>query len=252
MPLGPVCQRDLVAWALGSCTLVTGTCFGSGGGVYAEAEGGVGVTPGMTTHALNAGGSVRAEGGGGALSRADFAALFEEHSRLFWCIAAAILGDRSRASDVVQEAAVVGLARLQQFESGTSFQAWMGQIVRFVALNDARKMKPVAVSDETMSTVPSPRAGSDGAGGLMSVNRFNGQLVAGQEAFHDDVARALRSLDETARACLLMKTVLDLPYARIGEVLGIPEGTAMSHVHRSRAVMRVALTGDGQARRVVP
>ncbi|MFO0833122.1 MAG: RNA polymerase sigma factor [Phycisphaerales bacterium] len=192
----------------------------------------------MALQATNAAEADRAPGVG-ALSREVFASLFEEHSRLFWCIAAGVLGDRSRASDVVQEAAVVGLTRISQFEAGTSFQAWMGQIVRFVALNEARKMKPQSAEDGVLGAI----AGRAQAAASSPVDRLSGQLRAGQEAFDDDVARALRGLDETARACLLMKTVLDLPYARIGEALGIPEGTAMSHVHRSRAAMRASLAG---------
>ncbi len=215
------------------------------GGVYAGVEGGVCGTPGMSTHVSNVGTSSPDQGGSGGLSRAEFARRFEENSRLFWCIAAGILGDRNRAGDVVQEAAVVGLTRLSQFEPGTSFQAWMGQVVRFVALNEARKMKPASVSDDLINALAGRGEGTaSSAAGVADVNKFNGQLERGQEAFHDDVARALRGLDETARACLLMKTVLELPYSRIGEALGIPEGTAMSHVHRSRAAMRAALTGQ--------
>lgn len=214
----------------------------AGAGVYADGgvSGGVGGSPEMATQATSTARAERA----GSFSREDFARLFQEHARLFWCIAAGVLGDRSRAGDVVQEAAVVGLTRLEQFEPGTSFQAWMGQIVRFVALNEARKMKPAATPNDVMAGV----AGRGGVGSSSpGVDRFSGDIQREQEAFDDDVARALRGLDETARACLLMKTVLELPYARIGEALGIPEGTAMSHVHRSRAAMRAALTGRGGA-----
>lgn len=208
----------------------------AGAGVYADGgvSSGVGGSPEMATQASSTSKADRA----GSLSREDFARLFQEHARLFWCVAAGVLGDRSRAGDVVQEAAVVGLTRLNQFEPGTSFQAWMAQIVRFVALNESRKMKPTAASNDVMTGM----AGRDGVGTPSpGVDRFSGDIQREQEAFDDDVARALRGLDETARACLLMKTVLELPYARIGEALGIPEGTAMSHVHRSRAAMRAAL-----------
>jgi RNA polymerase sigma-70 factor (ECF subfamily) len=181
----------------------------------------------------------------GGLSRDEFARSFHEHSRLFWCVAVGVLGDRSRASDVVQDAAVVGLARLSQFQPGTSFQAWMAQIVRFVALNEARKMRPASTPDETLNTAHGRAPLADHT--TPAINRFTGGLEPGQEAFDDDVSHALQGLDDTARACLLMKTVLDLPYARISEVLGIPEGTAMSHVHRARAAMRATLLAGEKA-----
>ena len=54
----------------------------------------------------------------------------------------------------------------------------------------------------------------------------------------DAVLRSLAALEENARACLLMRTVLGLSYAEIARTLSIPEGTAMSHVHRARKAMR--------------
>ncbi|MEO0587563.1 MAG: RNA polymerase sigma factor, partial [Planctomycetota bacterium] len=63
-----------------------------------------------------------------------------------------------------------------------------------------------------------------------------------QLAFDDAVVAALGGLEPTARACLLLKTVHGHSYAEIGQMLGVPEGTAMSHVHRARKRMRETLT----------
>lgn len=60
-----------------------------------------------------------------ALHPAQFAAEFQQcHSRL-WLLAAAILGDRHLAEDVVQDAGIVALQQLGKLEPGTSFVAWM-------------------------------------------------------------------------------------------------------------------------------
>ncbi len=56
-----------------------------------------------------------------------------------WLIAAAITGDRTEADDIVQDAALVALRKLGDFTAGTSFVAWMSQIVRLTALNHVRK-----------------------------------------------------------------------------------------------------------------
>ncbi len=50
----------------------------------------------------------------------------------------------------------------------------------------------------------------------------------------DPVMNSLNGLHETQRTCLLLRTVLELPYREIGKMLDIPNGTAMSHVHRAR------------------
>lgn len=162
-----------------------------------------------------------------ALSPEQFAALFQEHARTLWCIAAAVLGDRELARDVVQDASIVGLGKLGEFTTGTSFVHWMGQIVRFTALNEGRKKRPRVADVHSL-----PLAGvSPGVGG--------------EPEFDTRTREALSQLDETARTCLLMRTVLDMSYHNISEALGIAEGTAMSHVHRSRLRLRDALTGKG-------
>lgn len=174
------------------------------------------------------------------LSRDEFAAEFQRaHGRL-WCIAAAVAG-RQRASDIVQESALIALSKIDEFEPGTGFDRWMAQIVRYVALNETRRTarRKTSPSDPTLidaSRDAPPRERPS------PVSR-SGELSPDQGDFDDRVIRALDDLEETARACLLIRTVLGLPYREIARVLDIPEGTAMSHVHRARNAMRASLGG---------
>jgi RNA polymerase sigma-70 factor (ECF subfamily) len=62
-----------------------------------------------------------------------------------------------------------------------------------------------------------------------------------QTDFGDEVVRALQRIGDVPRACLLLRTVHELSYFEISELLHIPEGTAMSHVHRTRRSMREML-----------
>lgn len=163
----------------------------------------------------------------GSLTAAVFADCFRHCTPTLWCIAAAVLGERTHAEDVLQEAAMTGLAKLGTFAPRTSFAAWMGQIVRFTALNHRRKLERRAHNETTSvaADMPAPSPSTD--------TGFDAQTMA-----------ALDTLSETARACLLLKTVLELDYAEIAEVLAIPAGTAMSHVHRARGHLRTLLADD--------
>ena len=152
----------------------------------------------------------------------EFATKLQECRRPIWTIAAAILGDASAADDMVQEAASIALGKLDEFDPSTRFVAWMGQIVRYVSLNESRKRKRLRLVNED------------------SVHRIS-EVKAEDQVFDSKVAAALETLDETARTCLLMRTVHDLSYTTIAAALGIPEGTAMSHVHRARAALRIRL-----------
>jgi RNA polymerase sigma-70 factor (ECF subfamily) len=151
------------------------------------------------------------------------------------------MGDRSDADDVLQEAAMIAMRKLGDFDPATNFTAWMGEIVRNVARNHGRKRarRRTASADPRMidSSRPAPRPAAEDP-----VLDGRGRLGQDQSAFDDDVLSALNSLDETARTCLLLRTLQDLPYREISLVLGVPEGTAMSHVYRARIAMRKRLT----------
>jgi RNA polymerase sigma-70 factor, ECF subfamily len=164
---------------------------------------------------------------GPSLAPDEFSVRFRDATRTLWLIAAGVLGDRNDAEDVLQEAAMIGLRKLSEFDPATSFTAWMGGIVRNVARNDARKRarRHTAPADPaTLDRSAAPEAPATGGG------------------FDDRLLRALGMLEETARMCLLLRTVSNMQYKEIAAVLGIPEGTAMSHVHRSRQTLRGALT----------
>ena len=180
------------------------------------------------------------------LSRERFARLFGEVSGKLRCIALAIVGDRSQADDLVQEAAVIALGKLDEFTPGTSFGAWMGQIVRYTALNERRRR----IRRDTTPVDPSDMDSHQGS--LVSEVEIpvasDGALLADQSTFDDDVVRALNTLDQIPRACILLRTTMDLGYKEISELLDIPEGTAMSHVHRARRRLREALEGTSHAK----
>lgn len=173
------------------------------------------------------------------MSPAEFGERFGVAARTLWCVAVAMTQDRTEADDVLQEAATVALGKLTQFDADTNFTAWMATIVRLVALGRRRKVN----RRRTTSTDPGAldaMVGSASEHGGQPVTS-SGQLAENQYAFEDRVVSALSRLDESRRACLLLRTVLDLPYAEIARVLGVPEATAMSHVHRARLALRDSL-----------
>lgn len=163
----------------------------------------------------------RVPGGEPPLSESEFAAAFEAALPTLWCVAAGVLGTRRDVEDVVQNAAVIGLNKLDTFERGTSFVAWMGQIVRNVARNRARQVR------RERSTPLEGRPPEAPAGAEPVTSSFDRRLL-----------EALGTLEETARTCLILRTVREMSYRDIAAVLDIPEGTAMSHVSRARKRLR--------------
>lgn len=66
----------------------------------------------------------------------DVIASCESHLRM---IVAAILPQVGAVDDVVQKTLVVAFFRLEQYELGTSFMAWVTTIARYQALNERRR-----------------------------------------------------------------------------------------------------------------
>jgi RNA polymerase sigma-70 factor, ECF subfamily len=63
---------------------------------------------------------------------------------------------------------------------------------------------------------------------------------------------ALQRLSPDARCCLLLRTIQKLSYIEIAEIMQIPAGTAMSHVHRSKSELRNKLRSQFSFAQSVP
>ena len=167
-----------------------------------------------------------------------FAQEYQTVYRRMWLIAAGLTGSGSDADDIVQAAAVVAFRRLAEFRPGSSFSAWLAEIVRRSALNHRRKV----TRRKTFATDPTELDQQ-----IDWEEKRDPQLAGGLEEIvseiDDDMLRVLSQLPEEARCCLLLRVIDGLSYAEISDMLGIPKGTAMSHVHRSKSFARARLKG---------
>ncbi len=162
---------------------------------------------------------------------------FREVSRALWCVASGQTGSRQGADDIVQQAALVAIERLDEFDPSTSFLAWMSKIVRLTAMNEVHKdiRRRTAAADP--GVIDSATAARPTRLEPLPILR-DGALRVDQESFDDDVLAALKSLDGVARSCLLLRVCLNVPYKELSAALDIPQGTAMSHVDRARKAVR--------------
>lgn len=175
-----------------------------------------------------------------------FAAHYRAAYSRMTLVAAGIIGDRAAAEDIVQDAAVIAFQRAGEFEPGSNFTAWLAEIVRRCALNHRRKRlhrRTYPADPATLATVH----GSDSASASAQAIGQRGELLPDQGSFDDELLQALNELSPDARCCLLLRTVERLSYAEISEIMNMPEGTAMSHVHRSRMALRKALSDEASS-----
>lgn len=171
-------------------------------------------------------------------SSADFAELARSCYPLLWGIAMGMTGNRADAEDVVQESLLIGFRKRESYTPGTRFEAWMATIVRNVANNTRRKktrQRGEPLFETEAKTGPAKPANTPEA-------MAHGAFDADANQFDDKLAEALQHLAPDARACLLLRTLHDMDYQSIADLMGMPKNTALSHVHRARQTLRDILS----------
>lgn len=174
------------------------------------------------------------------MDRHAFSHEYQAVYRKLWLITVGIVGGTSDADDIVQEAAIVAFNRIAEFREGSSFSAWLSEIVKRCALNYRRK----SIRRKTFATDPIELDQHLDRGTAEASIVADG-LAAIASDIDDDMFRVLNQIPEEARCCMLLRVIDGLSYAEISELLGIPEGTAMSHVHRSKSFARQRLNKNG-------
>lgn len=152
-----------------------------------------------------------------------FSGLVKMHQRRAYLVARAVVMTHEDAEDAVQEGFLRAHQALDRFEAGQSFGAWLNRIVANAALDLSRRRK-VRAADELSDSYAS----------------------AFRDPAEDDELRkrlrdALATLPDRARTVLVLHDVEGFTHAEIGELLGIPGGTARSDLHHARKKLKLLL-----------
>lgn len=168
--------------------------------------------------------------GGGVLSREAFGALLSRHYGEL-CVIARAMGGHDDAEDIVQHAVIVAAERLERFEVGTDFRAWMAAIVRGVGRNTLRSRKRRRLRLRRYGEMLRDEAdvSADDAVDGVDIERLR---------------NAMAGLGHLESGCLLLRSAYGYSYREIGEAVGIPEATARSHVYRARRRVLEAVSQD--------
>jgi len=149
-----------------------------------------------------------------------FAGLVRLHQRRAYLVARAIVTVHEDAEDAVQDGFVRAYDAMNRFDTSQSFGPWLNRIVANAALDIARRRK-VRNTDELTDALRSPfRDPAEDA-----------ELKA-------RLAEALAQLPDRARSVIVLHDVEGFTHAEIGDMLGIPGGTARSDLHHARQKLR--------------
>jgi len=145
--------------------------------------------------------------------------LYERRLCEFRRVAAAVVGRRDAAEDVVQEAFVRAVRARESFVGDGPLDAWVWRIV----LNAARDSRARA------SRAVDPEVPIDARGGLSDDRR-------------EVVRAAVEQLPERQRLVLFLRYYADLDYRSIAETLSISDGTVAATLNAAHARLRQLLT----------
>ena len=121
---------------------------------------------------------------------------------------------------------------LAAFDATRRLSSWILRIAHNTAIDALRKAKPLTVPLE--NGVP---------GGDVAAPPVADQVE--RMALGRALQRALGRLRVDQRAAVVLRYEDGLSFAEIGQVLGIPEATARSHVHRARKELTQLMTAAG-------
>jgi len=141
--------------------------------------------------------------------------------------ARALVRERQGADDLVQDCLERAWSRAHLLRSPETIRIWLYTILHnlFISgIRSQRRAPPLLPLQES------------------------GHVDPGSPAHHhallgEELERGLDALATEQRAALLLVGVEDLSYREAAEVLGIPEGTLMSRLHRGRRRLRALLDG---------
>jgi RNA polymerase sigma-70 factor, ECF subfamily len=155
-----------------------------------------------------------------------FDVLVTRHMRRAFSVAYRVLGHREDAEDLVQDAFVAALERLDTFDTSRTFGPWFYRIVVNRGLN-ARKARSVRKTEELPMEVVSAEVLPDRA--------------AERAELHARLRAALAELPEKQRAAIQLFELEGFSGAEIADILEIPAGTVRWYLHQAKQALRGAL-----------
>ena len=160
--------------------------------------------------------------------RAAFGALVERYAGVARRVALAVLGNAADADDAAQDAMLLALVKLDQYDPRRPFGPWLLRIVANAA-TDRRRRRSVRRREplDVCFVAGGPRP----------------DATAERRALGERLRQALAELPERRRMAVVLFDVEGYSHAEIAAILGIPEGTVRSEVFHGRRRLR-ALLGD--------
>lgn len=168
-----------------------------------------------------------------------FRSLVEREGPAIVSACARVLGDRSEAEDVAQEAFVIAYRSLSSWRAEGAFGAWLSRIAIRLAIRRAAQRKQVTWLDPLAADGDQPNQTRFRMGGSSdAVDPAHTLIRSERDA---QLRAAVASLDEPYREVVALRFFAERSLNEIAEATDRPLGTVKTHLHRGLARLRRAL-----------
>jgi len=151
-----------------------------------------------------------------------------------------MVGNRSDAEELTQEAFLRALRKLDLFDGRSRFYTWMFRVAVNLTISQRRRrgrVRPASLDaprdpDDESSTI---------AATLPDRRERDPQQAAGAAETARRLTAAIEALDEEFRTVVVLRDIERMDYETIATVLDVPLGTVKSRLFRARRLLRKEL-----------
>jgi RNA polymerase sigma-70 factor (ECF subfamily) len=169
-------------------------------------------------------------------SQSAFEQIVRRYQRPILSLVARMTGDRALAEELAQDTFVKAFRNLAAFDTSRRLSSWLFRIAHNTAIDALRRPPQPASPAHASKLEAAESADTAAAPALDPVERA---------ALAQALDMALGRLRPHYRAAIALRYEEGLSFEEVGHVLGVPEATARSHVHRARKELAQMLAEAG-------
>lgn len=155
-----------------------------------------------------------------------FALLVRRYGEQAFAVAYGFLQHVEDSEDLVHDAFVRSLEKIDSLERGSAFGPWFYRLLVNAALNRRKYLARRRMPDLPMNLAGSESPAAD----------------AERAELRRRLAAALAELPPALESVVVLHDLEGFTHGAIAEALGIPEGTSRSHLSRARRILREKLS----------
>ena len=166
-----------------------------------------------------------------ALKQADISRLIDLHGKKLYNFCLRLCGTTYDAEDLYQDTFIKAMEKISAIDENNNPSAYLCTVAISLWKSKARKAMRRQAIAPTVTLEDGYHAAQSAP---LEEDIVKTELV-------NDVKRAISTLDEKLRTCMLLHYIYDMQIGDIARILNCPEGTVKSRLHSARKILKEKL-----------